>query len=177
MKWFSPSSIRRFLVAAVLALAIPMVVVAGPKFLHDAAGECAGPERHGMPGGEMPPHYLRGLNLDEGQRDKVFTIIHEQALAMRDRLKGLNRAEADLRRLTAGPDYDEGKAKTQADLVGRAMSEVALLRARIDHLIFAVLTPEQLKRLAELRPDGEPRSVPGAGLGGPGNEVPARPPR
>jgi len=170
MKNFWAGSIRRFLVAAALALGIPMVVVAGPKLLHDVAGECGGPERHGMHGGEMPPPYLRNLDLFESQRDKVFAILHDQAPAMRERIKSLSRAEADLRRLTAGPDYDEGKAKALADQLGRAMSEVALLRARTDHLIFDVLTPEQRKRLTELKLDGEPHAVPGG-------DGPGRPPR
>jgi len=163
MKWISPSSIRRFLLAAGLALAVPMVVVAGPKLLHDAGSE------RGMPGGEPPPYYLRSLNLDEAQRDKVFAILHEQAPAMRERLKSLNRAEAELRRLAAGPDYDEAKGRAQADQVGRAMSEVALLRARTDRKIFEVLTPEQRKRLLEFKPDGEPCS--------PGGDAPAPVPR
>lgn len=167
MKWISPSSLRRFLVATGLALAVSMVV-AGPKILHDADGQCGGPERHGMPGGELPP-YLRALNLDEAQRDKVFAILHEQAPMMRERLKRLNRAQADLRRLTAGPDYDEAKARALAELIGRAMSELALQRARTDRLIFDLLSQEQRKHLAELNPDGEPR--------GPGNDGPARPAR
>jgi periplasmic protein CpxP/Spy len=174
MKDITAGSIRRFLIAAALALAIPMVVVAGPKLLRDGASEGAGPEFHGMPGGEMPPPYLRNLDLFEAQRDKVFAIMHEQAPMMRERIKSLKRAEADLRHLTAGPDYDEGKAKVLADQIGRAMSEVALLRARTDHLIFDVLTPEQRKRLTEPKQDGELRGVPGAGPGGDG---PGRPPR
>lgn len=175
MKWISPSSLRRFFVAAGLALAMSMVV-AGPKLLRDANGECAGPERHGMPGGELPP-YLRALNLDEAQRDKVFAILHEQAPTMRERLKRLNRAQADLRRLTAGPDYDETKARALAEQIGRAMSEVALLRARTDRLIFDVLSPEQRKHLVEPGPDGERCAIPGAAQRGPGGDGPARPPR
>jgi len=164
VKWISPSSIRRFLLAAGLALAVPLVV-AGPKLLHDANGECGGPERHGMPGGELPPPYLPALNLDEAQRDKVFAILHEQAPTMRERLKHLNRAQADLRRLTAAPDYDEARAQVLAEQIGRAMSEVALLRARTDRLIFDLLSLEQRKRLAEFRPDGEPHGIPGAARG------------
>jgi periplasmic protein CpxP/Spy len=176
MKWISPSSLRRFLVAAGLALAVSMVV-AGPKSLHDVNGECGGPERHGMPGGELPPPYLAGLKLDEAQRDKVFVILHESAPTLRERLKHLSRAQADLRRLTAGPDYDESKALALAEQIGRAMSEVALLRARTDRLIFDLLSPEQRKRLAELSPEGEPRGIPGAAPRAPGSDWPARPSR
>jgi len=176
MKWISPSSLRRFLVAAGLALAVSMVV-AGPKLLCETNGEGGGPERHGMPGGELPPPYLRALNLDEAQRDKVFAILHEQAPTMRERLKRLNRAHADLRRLTAGPDYDEPRARVLAEQIGRAMSEVALLRAHTDRLIFDLLSQEQRKSLAEFSPDGEPRGIPGAAPRGPGSDEPARPPR
>lgn len=164
MKWISPGSIRRFLLATGLALAVPLVV-AGPKLLHDANGECGGPERYGMPGGELPPPYLPALNLDEAQRDKVFAILHEQAPTMRERLKHLNRAQADLHRLTAGPDYDEPRAQVLAEQIGRAMSEVALLRARTDRLIFDLLSLEQRKRLAGFWPDGEPHGIPGAARG------------
>ncbi|MFZ2269414.1 MAG: Spy/CpxP family protein refolding chaperone [Azonexus sp.] len=173
---FPKLSLKRFLVAAAVSLAIPMVVVAGPKLMRDAASECAGPERHGMPGGELPPPYLPALNLDEAQRDKVFAILHEQAPTQRERLKRLNRAQADLRRLTAGPDYDETKARALAEQIGRAMSEVALLRARTDRLIFDLLSPEQRQRQAELGPEGA-RGIPGAAPRGPGSDGPARPPR
>jgi periplasmic protein CpxP/Spy len=176
MKWISPSSLRRFLVAAGLALTVSMVLAA-PKLLREANGECGGPERHGMPGGELPPPYLAGLKLDEAQRDKVFVILHESAPTLRERLKRLSRVQADLRRLTAGPDYDESKAQVLAEQIGRAMSEVALLRARTDRLIFDLLSPEQRKRLAELSPDGEPRDIPGAAPRDPESDGPARQPR
>jgi len=158
MDWISHGSLRRFFVAATLALVVPMVVVAGPRMLRD--GECGGAERPGGPAGEMLPPYLAPLNLDEAQRDKAFSIIHEQVPAMREGLKRLGLAEGDLRRLTAGPDYDEVKAKGLAERIGRASSEVALLRAATDRRIFEVLTPEQRKRLAESRPEGGPCPMP-----------------
>lgn len=175
MNWISLSSIRRFLIAASLALGVPMMVVAGPRLMHDS--EFAGPEHHGAPGGELAPPYLPALKLDEAQRDKVFAILHGQAPGLRERLKNLGRAENDLHRLTAAPDYDETRAKALADQVGRATAEIALLRARTDRQIFDVLTPEQRKRLAESGPDGGARPGPGCGPQGPGADAPGRPPR
>lgn len=161
MKWIFSGSVRRFLVAAVLALGIPLIVAAGPRMLHDGDGDGGSISRPGMAGGEMLPQQWRSLDLDEGQRDRIFAIMHEQAPAMRERLKSLGRAEAELRRLAAGADYDEVKAGALADAVGRAAVEVALLRARTEHLVGAVLTPEQRKRLTELKSAGGPKPAPG----------------
>lgn len=161
MNWIFQSSIRRFLIAASLALAVPMVV-AGPRFLHD--DEFAGPEHRGGPGGELAPPYLPALNLDEAQRDKVFSILHGQAPVMRERLKDLGRLESGLQRLSAAPDYDERKTRALAEQLGRATAEIALLRARTDRQIFELLNPEQRQRLAEA---GPPHAPGGDGQGHP----------
>lgn len=167
----SPSSIKRFLAAAGLALAIPLTATANPGG-HRQPGDCSGMEARaalGKRGGEMGPHYLRGLNLSEAQRDKVFEIMHGQAPLMRDKAKAQQKVEDDLRQLTAAPDYSEAKARALGDALGKSVAEMALARAKVDRQIFEILTPEQRQQLAERKP-GE--DAPPRGRGGEGRTPP-----
>lgn len=158
------NSIRRFLLAAGVAAAIPLSAVA----LQGHAGGpwgCGG----GMPGklamgGDMMPPYLHGLNLSEEQRDKVFAIMHAQAPAMRDKAKAVQKAEDDLRTLAVGQDYSEAKARTLADAAAKTMEEISLARTKVDRQVFELLTPEQRKQLAERKPGSVPPqgAAPGA---------------
>lgn len=181
MTRISPSNIKRFIAAASLALAIPMAVAAaqgGPR----GGGDCGAMEgrggHHGMHGGEMGrsghmgAHYLRGLNLTEGQRDKVFEIQHAQAPVMRDKAKALRKAEDDLRKLTSAAEYNEAGVRAQADAVGKAVFEMTLARAHGERQIFDVLTPEQRQQAAEMKQAGR-----GKGSSGMGGQAPTPPVR
>lgn len=152
----SPSHLKRFLIAAGVALAIPLSAVALQGYRHP--GPCGGMEAQGHPGPgpeKMPPH-LRDLSLTEAQRDKVFEIMHGQAPAMRDKAKALHQAEGELRALAAGPDYNEGKARVLTEAVAKAMSEMTLARLKAERQVYEILTPEQRKQMLEARPSGEP---------------------
>lgn len=146
--------VERFLIAAAVALAVPLTAVAfgGP---HGALTSCGGAEMPGKAGhrglGERMPPYLRGLNLSEAQRDKVFAILHTQAPAMRDKAKAVQRAEADLHELAMSPDYSEAKARALADASARAMAEMMLARLATDRQVLAVLTPEQRQQALEMK--------------------------
>lgn len=166
----SSANLKRLLAAAGLALALPMAMAAGsggPGGCGDGRGA---PGRRGaefgpagrLPG-EQPPPYLRALNLSEAQRDKVFDILHGQAPALRDKAKALHQAEEELRRLTAGPDYSEARARALADAAGRLLADLTLIRARTDRQVFELLTPEQRKQLAETKPAVEPPGPPPEG--------------
>lgn len=167
----SKGGIRFYFAAAGLALAIPLSVMAGSGAPRGdgAPGECGHQQadrrggehgagemgRPGMGGGEMGPHYLRGLNLSDAQRDKVFEIMHRQAPLMRDKAKAQHKAAEDLRLLTASPDYSEAKVRVLADAVGKAVFEMTLAQTKLDRQIFELLTAEQRQRLAEMKPGGE----------------------
>ena len=102
MKTTPNSNIKRFLIAASVALAIPLTAAAfGGHGGHAGCGmEAHGGAGHPMMGGNMMPPHLRGLNLTEAQQDKVFEIMHAQAPVMRDKAKVVRKAESDLRALT-----------------------------------------------------------------------------
>jgi len=150
--------VERFLIAAAVALAVPLTAVAFGG-AHGAPNGSCGAEMPGKggqrgPGERMPP-YLRGLNLSEVQRDKVFAIMHAQAPAMRDKAKAVQRAEEDIRGLAMSPDYSEAKARTLADASARAMAEMTLARLATDRQVLEVLTPEQRKQVAEIKAERE----------------------
>ena len=170
-------NIKRFLIAASVALAIPLSAAAFPEQPggHPGCGSFAG---HGGPGmgGEMMPPPLRGLNLSEAQRDKIFEIMHSQAPAMREKAKAARKAESDLHALTAADDYSEAKARALADTAAKTMSEMRLARAKTERQVFEVLTPEQRKQLAEMKSAGGPGHGRGdrpRGMGGEGRMPPS----
>lgn len=158
-----------------LALAVPFLVSAqgapasdGPRMQmrgefhkaharhgHGARGE------HGMSAGA----FLRGLDLTEAQRDKVFAVMHANAPAMREQGKILRATREELAKLALSTDYDDAKAKALTERSAQAMSTMAQLRARGMNEIFRVLTPEQQARVAERRARWEQR---GGRPGGPG---------
>jgi Spy/CpxP family protein refolding chaperone len=168
---------KRFLAVASLALAVPLTVSAMP-YGPTGAGGCsamggqgkhgAHAGHHGM-GGEFSPRYLRGLDLTEVQRDKLFEIMHAQAPAMWEKGKALSKAEDDLRKLASAPDYSEARAKAAADAVGKATFELTLAHARTERQVFEMLTPEQRQQLTEMKASPErPRAEMRRGMAGEG---------
>lgn len=161
MNLLSSRNVERFLIAASVALVVPLSAVAfgGPSgnFRHCGGAEMrAGPGPHGM--GEMPP-YLRALSLSEAQRDKVFEIMHAQVPTMRDKAKAACKAEADLRALGVAADYSEAKAQALADASAKAMAEMSLARVKADRQVFEMLTPEQQKVAMEFKAErAQPRN-------------------
>lgn len=99
--------------------------------------------------GDRPPPFLMELNLTDDQQDKVFAIMHASAPAIRDQFKAVRKAREALHDLGRAVQFDSGSAGLLAQALGKAESQLALLQARNDHDIFAVLTDEQRKDLAD----------------------------
>jgi periplasmic protein CpxP/Spy len=95
--------------------------------------------------------------LTEDQEDKVFAIVHAAAPALREQEKALRKAREALRDLNQSSQYDESRVKGLADTAAKADSQLIVLRARTEHEILALLTPEQLKQLREQRHEHGPR--------------------
>lgn len=171
MRNFKHGNLRRFLGIAGIALAIPLGAAAfqGQSGGHPGCGDFAGRGGHGM-GGEMMPPHLRGLNLTEAQRDKVFEIMHAQAPVMRDKAKAVRKAEDDLRALTAAADFSDAKAHSLADAAAQAMSDMMLARAKGERQVFEVLTAEQRTQLADMKASGDSGRTRGDGARGMGGE-------
>jgi Spy/CpxP family protein refolding chaperone len=109
----------------------------------------------------MPP-FLRGLDLTEAQRDRIFEITHAQAPLMRQKFKEARTAHEALRDLAISAQYEDGRARVLAAEDAKAGADLALMRVRSEHEIFALLTPEQRKTVQEMKArfEAEPRKAP-----------------
>lgn len=154
---------RNILLAAVLAL--PLLAMAAdldtdqpppPYGEHDGRGPFGGPGRGGPdrgPGfGPGHPPFLRGVELNEAQEDKVFAILHAEAPYMREQSRAAAKARAALRALAASDKYDDAKAAALAKEAATAEANLALQHVRTQQKLLAVLTPEQRQQQAEEQP-------------------------
>jgi len=163
-----PSSIAAFTVAGGLALSVPFLVSAqgapdgaSPSparmlkqpahWQHGFEGRAVGEHmagRHGA-GHRHADGFLRGLDLSEQQRDRIFEIRHAAAPKMREQAKVLRETRGEFAKLALSASYDEAQVKTLADRNAQAISEMAQLRARNLNEIYEVLTPEQQAKVQE----------------------------
>ena len=147
MKMIPEGPVKKFLMTAGLAMAVPMTVLA-----HDGCGPMGGGMEMGAAmSGEMNMHHLRGLNLSEAQRDKIFDLMHAEAPQMRERGKAIRKAHDELRALGASADYSDARAQALADASAKAMADMALAHVRLEHKIVEVLTPEQRQQFADMQ--------------------------
>jgi Spy/CpxP family protein refolding chaperone len=89
----------------------------------------------------------------------VFAIVHGAEPGLRDQFKAVHKAREALFSLGHSAQYGEAAVAAQAQALGKAETQLALLRTRRDHDIYAVLTPGQQAQAAkgpgvEREPDG-----------------------
>ena len=106
--------------------------------------------------GPLPLRHLRHLDLSEAQQDKLFAIMHAAAPQQRAQMKAERKAHETLRALGAAPRFDEAKAAAAARDLGQAIAAGAVLHARIESQVLALLTPAQRERMQAHRPPGVP---------------------
>jgi protein CpxP len=152
------------LLAALLAPCADTALAAGQA----AASPGGDGPRHGFgargpgaPGPDAPPfhselHALHRLDLSEAQQDKLFAITHAAAPRQREQEKAERKAHDALLALGRSASFDEARAGAAARDLGQAIANGALLRARLESQVLAVLTPEQREHLRERRPPGPP---------------------
>ena len=131
---FTQKSLAAFLAAASLAAGAAQA----------APGDFHGRGHHGG-----PMMQLRGLDLSEAQRDQIFKIFHDQAPAAREQMKQIREARVALARAAGGDRYDEAGVRAAAESQGKAVTQLAIMRAQTMQRVSAVLTPEQRAKLKE----------------------------
>lgn len=94
-----------------------------------------------------PGAWLRGLDLTETQRDKVFEIMHAQAPRMREQAKLVRTARTELGGLATAPSLDPAQLKAASDKLARALADMSAARVGTRNQIFQLLTPEQKQKL------------------------------
>lgn len=150
--------LKPLFVALGIASLVPALALAqpSPDEKNGGCGKMEPPEHLGhpeagmMPGVPMPP-FLHGIELTEAQRDEIFTILHAEAPAVRERMKAVHKAHEALHALTMSGKYDEAKAKELAETAADNMAVLSLLRSRSESRIHSLLTPEQRKRINETK--------------------------
>jgi Spy/CpxP family protein refolding chaperone len=126
----------------------------GPGMMERGPG--MGPHHGGAP-------FLRGLKLTEEQRDKIFAIEYAQMPEVREQRKAIEHARRDLHQMVASGQYDEARARSLTESLGRAVAREAQLRAQAGAKIMQVLTPEQRKQIADREAQRVAELEPGEG--------------
>jgi protein CpxP len=126
-----------------------------------------GPGFRGGPGGPfgMGGFPLRGLDLTDAQREQVKAIMEshrDEQKAIGDRMQAARKA---LHESIAADTFDEAAVRAKAAEIGAIEADAAVLQARIKSEVFAILTPEQVKKAKELRSNMENRMKDGRGRG------------
>lgn len=96
-----------------------------------------------------PPPYLMDLALTEDQQDKVFAILHAAAPLLREQAKAERKARDALREFTQSAQYDDGHATLLAQAQAKAESQLWLVRTRVDHDVYLLLTTEQRAQITD----------------------------
>lgn len=110
----------------------------------------------GGPGGMFGPE-LRALDLTDAQRQQVRTIMEshrDEQKAIGDRMQAARKA---LRTAVTADVPDENAIRAAAAEIGTVEGDAAVLQAKIHAEVFAILTPEQVKKAKELRSERESR--------------------
>lgn len=175
---------QKTLIAACLAAMLPLSLQAAALSCEQSGPQGGGmspPPALGIEHGEGPgamhepmlpqPSFLRGVELTEAQRDKLFMIVHEQMPEVRKKNRAIRVAQDKLQALAQSSQYDEASARALAETAAKEMKELALLRARADQTVYALLTPAQRKQVDEMKrhpQDFADSGMPGRRLGAPG---------
>ena len=164
---------RRSLAGMFGAAAVAAVVTTG--FVHaqtqDGAGAPAprherprGPGGPGGPGGfgrggfGGPLGMLRQLDLTDDQRAQVRQVMdshRDELRAVGERVMAAHRAQRDV---VTSAQFDEQAVRAKAAELATAEADAAVLRAKVHSEVFAVLTPEQQAKAAELEAQREARA-------------------
>ncbi len=146
-------SIKTFLIASSVALAVPMAAHArgGMDWGGSGGQRCeAGMMKHdgGHRGGHMMG-MMRGLDLSEAQRDQIFELQHALAPKMRDEMKIVRATREQLREMGMSDSYDEAKVKELTEASAAAKARMAQMRLRNQHDMHQVLTAEQREQVKQ----------------------------
>jgi len=133
-------------------LTVSGVALAGGPF----GGDGDGFGHRGMRGGPgdmlgMLPRLLHHLDLSEDQQAEVEAILEEARPAIHDLRQQMREArETHMASQTPGV-FDEAQARTFAETVGSLTSDLTMTTLETHARVLAVLTPDQLAQLEELR--------------------------
>lgn len=126
-----------------------------------------GPGMRGGPGGPLgiAGLPLRGLGLTDAQREQVEAVMdshRDEQKAIGERMMTARKA---LRDAVEADAFNDAAIRAAAAEVGGVEADAAVLRARLRAEVFALLTPEQVQKVKDLRSEMESRMKDGRGRG------------
>jgi Spy/CpxP family protein refolding chaperone len=134
----------------------------GPGTMGQGMMGPGGPGMRGGPFGMFGPE-LRALDLTDAQRQQVRAIMEshqDEQNAIGDRMRTARKA---LQEAITADSFDEGAIRARAADVAAVDADAVVLQAKIHAAVFAILTPEQVKKAKELRTEMENRMKEGRG--------------
>jgi len=136
----------------------------GPGMMGRGMMGPGGPGMRGGPGG-MFGLPLRELELTDAQREQVKAIMESHRDEQRAAGDKMMAARKALHEAISAETFNETAIRAAAGEVGAAEADAAVLQAKIHGEVFAILTPEQVKKAKELRSAMENRMKEGRGRG------------
>lgn len=97
------------------------------------------------------PRFLKDLDLDAAQRERILPILLELAPMLRTLETEIRASQAMLDGLAAASSFNDEVARQAAAAAGRSIAALVLLRARGEHQILAQLTETQRERVERRR--------------------------
>jgi protein CpxP len=123
----------------------------GPGGPGGGGGFFGGPGGFGRGGFGGPMALLRQLDLTDEQRTQVRQVMEghrDELRAIGERVMAAHRAQEDA---VTAPQFDEQVIRTKAAELAAVEADAAVLQAKVHSEVFALLTPEQQAKAAELK--------------------------
>ena len=102
-------------------------------------------------GGNIGIRVLMQLDLSQDQKQTIYDILQKHQDEQQATRLSIKKHRQELTDLASDGNFDEDKARQAFQKSVPVMEEAFILRARIKSEIIAVLTPEQLEELQEIR--------------------------
>jgi len=144
-------SIKKTLLASFLAVSLPAASLAHAEHDGDKELRCERGDKLHYDMHEGKARYLRELNLTSAQKDQLFSLNYAQIPVMRDLHKQHQQLIKELRETAQAEKFDDAKIQQLSDKVAKLEKEKALVWARHDAQVFALLTSEQRKQAREFK--------------------------
>lgn len=133
---------KRKLIPLLLAAAMTLPLAAGAEDGMPRPGA-------GHRGEHRGPPFLRGVDLSDGQEDKLFQLMHDQEPYLREQQRAHEKAMRALHEMGRADKFDDAAAAKLAQTAAQAQANLTLSRIRTHQKVLALLTPEQRKQLEE----------------------------
>jgi len=127
------------------------LVLAAVAFAHGGRHGCGD---EGIPG-MYPGKWMDRLGVTAEQKTQIQAVLGKYRPEAEPLVRKMVTERRDLRRLIQDGAADEKAVRSQAAKVAAVDSDLAVVRARASKEVRALLTPEQIAKLAELQAERE----------------------